>query len=548
MEDSHACFSSTVGTSDRQVVLCSSFQHFNPYPVEAITISIVNDRQTGKKRGREKIEGTQPNCSGSGFKDDNEWEDSLLDPSDSDGDSPLYLTVDEIESLLEDDCCQAAEASNSWDSEEESEQTLMQQRSESGEIENNEHHSMPEETTLTLEEELEKEISNYAAMAPDSTCSLHSADLSEANGMSNSAMAASPSCNLALVGAIEDGELRKRDDSQAVSETDIVPVCPSNSTWTAEDPAGTSPQQFDLGILEEDCEGSELSFDCDIDELLALSPGEITSEEEGHIPLVSSVLRCEMEVGDLGSETTDLPLDSIQPCLSLSTANLDLETAGSVTFPSESHSPVSLGEQAGADASSQEERGEDTMTNTLTTKTEQQTPIKTEENQTCHTTLSIAVDKPDVQKLGTQQVSAPVDVKIALSTSAPAKPTEKKLGTVAHLPNSVFRPHINPHQLEEDKHHYFNHVMMHLDGQSMSSDTHHELALLMNQISSENANWQHPSDFTMRNHPRSGRRRLLKCSLGDWVKQNGDSRLRFQGLPCTFQRSPIPEFVPSRPF
>ncbi|XP_053563251.1 S100P-binding protein isoform X2 [Bombina bombina] len=123
----------------------------------------------------------------------------------------------------------------------------------------------------------------------------------------------------------------------------------------------------------------------------------------------------------------------------------------------------------------------------------------------------------------------------------------KKLGTVTPLPRPVSRVSFSSYDLVEKKNQYINRVMMHLDGPNTSEDPHYQLASLLNQISRENPNWQHPADFTRRNHPRYRRKEFGRCSLHEWVTMNGGPNQRFKGLPHTFQRSPVPEESPFEP-
>ncbi|XP_075709227.1 S100P-binding protein isoform X3 [Rhinoderma darwinii] len=132
----------------------------------------------------------------------------------------------------------------------------------------------------------------------------------------------------------------------------------------------------------------------------------------------------------------------------------------------------------------------------------------------------------------------------AQGSSAPGK--EKPRIAIAALPRPTFRSFLSDFELETNKQVYCNQVLMHVNGQGECNleNPHYELASLLNQTSRENQNWQHPSDFTKRNHPRFGKKPSKRCTLHQWATKNGGSNERFKNFPAIFQRSPIPDVLP----
>ncbi|XP_063311963.1 S100P-binding protein [Pelobates fuscus] len=566
MEDScnNYHWTTTAEHVNRQVELCISSSHHSTNNMELIQISIVNDKFTRTKHGREEINAESPSpkrlrsavfrcstpCSSSShLKDhasmslcegtcprsdgpldkDNEWDDSLLDPTDDEGDSPLYLTVDEIESLLEDDSCYAAEASG-LDSEVENEKTVTQLPSEDHGIKNDELSSTLKDSTLIGVEESDTEMCNYATVVPlPLISSAQSVEVPWVSNSSCSTLTTSPACNSAL--HREDCESGVHDRLLMESDLclDYVTQCNGTRTLSTMVQKTSTPPRV-VEVFEEE---SELPFDCDIDELLQISPGETTSEEDSCTPLVLTVSSDEMKLAKLDSAPTGLPLHSFQSPLPPITANSEIPDL--LTLPPEPNRSICNLENTGQDVKSGK------------SEAEQQTPVEIkQENNISGNPLSIIVDKCAVQKSSKQQQAlAPVESELPALPVVPAKPKEKKLGTVAPLPNPTVRPKINLYQLEENKEKYFHSVMMHLNAPNTSQDPNYELASLLNQISRENPSYPHISDFTRRNHPRSVKRRNTNYNLREWVLQNGGSSQRFQSLPCTFQRSPIPKALPS---
>ncbi|XP_068124951.1 uncharacterized protein [Hyperolius riggenbachi] len=140
--------STKTGSSDRQVMLYTgTVEETFPGNMEDIKISIVNEQACDLKRKRSTAAtpsskrlrsavfkcSTPSSASWDTSKSEtgnyvsaaippiveqnpdlvNEWDDSLLEPSDNEDDSPLTMSAAEMETLLEDDSCYAAEASGS---------------------------------------------------------------------------------------------------------------------------------------------------------------------------------------------------------------------------------------------------------------------------------------------------------------------------------------------------------------------------------------------------------------------------------------------------
>ncbi|XP_069827471.1 S100P-binding protein [Dendropsophus ebraccatus] len=135
---------------------------------------------------------------------------------------------------------------------------------------------------------------------------------------------------------------------------------------------------------------------------------------------------------------------------------------------------------------------------------------------------------------------------LTCKTEGSSGPGKKPQIAVAAVPRQLFRAFIPDPELETNKAIYMDQVLMHIDSQGECNleDPRYELATLFNQTSRENRNWQHPSDYTKRNHPRFGTIPLQSCSLNLWVKKNGGPKQRFMNIPSSFQRSPIPEVLP----
>ncbi|KAM8977362.1 S100P-binding protein [Pelodytes ibericus] len=554
MENSlkHGGWISPTGHCERQVVCFSSFQHSHPEAMEEIRISIVNDLATGTKHRQEDILAVSPShkrmrsavftcstpCSSSSYlrddartsqtegtmcssdvtKQENEWDDSLLDASDSEGDSPLHLTVDEIESLLKEDPTIDAKESG-WDSE--GDDYVQNLKSEDHEIVNDAPHSVQENYT-----DIESDTSNYAAMAPS-----HCTPLTSSAKMDT------------LSGESSTGYCTMKALFHCSTAVDQVVDCGSRVS-----DFGLEITPGDQGFVEEQREGSELSFDGDINDLLALSPCSTSAEED------TIHRNLESKVDQINSTPIALPLDPPQILVSVTDDSTEakastkgpLPTCNKLGHPKPFNMasfPTFISFETPMDINSHslaKTQQDQKSSSSLVIEPEQKTAMKSELKCKTNKKPSNFVNKPKVSKCNTQQkISTPVDSRLPVTSD---KPKAKKSGNVPLC--TTYRPQISINHLEANKVQYTDRVMMHLDGPSTSKDPNYELGSLLNQVSRENSNWQHPSDFTRRNHPRSGRKRPSSYSLEQWVLQNGGSEKRFQGLPCTFKRSPIPRVLP----
>ncbi|XP_031234617.1 S100P-binding protein isoform X2 [Mastomys coucha] len=107
------------------------------------------------------------------------------------------------------------------------------------------------------------------------------------------------------------------------------------------------------------------------------------------------------------------------------------------------------------------------------------------------------------------------------------------------MPDHIFdRKMFSQSDLEKQKDIYLSKVMAHIEDPGDSNQgTLGELDALMDQVHTQNPDWQHPSDLTTRNYARFRQRPLQRYSLSQWVDRNKRSHHRFQRLP-DFSYSP----------
>lgn len=496
--------------SERQVLLYPTDWE-DPFPetMEDIRVSIVNDRASGSKRERE-VTAVTPSAKRSCqavfscstpvssckfdiqsktgkehpdspswhlLKKDEELDDSLLEPSDDEDDSELYLTVDEIETLLgedDNDSCYAAEPSQKYN-----ETTSYVVTFTPLELENNGENggASPGQTrdssdTLVEESECEGDIGNYAAMPPSPS---HSAiDPIEVTKPNQSSV-----CNV-----------KSHQDPIPLATTVIASDLPTPLSEVKEVYASQLPNSlslklplqpnlsfYGLGVADDWTEDPDIVFDSDIDNLLAISPGAASSLEDNVVELATVVTKAS----------------------SIATAEPKLSTKSS--------------EQNVASKKPSEAKGTQGKKNVASTSSPTDPTTSANSSQS----------------------------KIA-GSSGPEK--AKPLIAVAAIPPPSFRESIS--ELNAEKDHYCYQVQMHIDqqGENNLEDPLSELASLLNQISQENENWQHPSNLTKRNHPRVGKKQFCHLTLNQWVKKNGGTNERFKNIPDLFQRSPVPDALP----
>ncbi|XP_053310750.1 S100P-binding protein [Spea bombifrons] len=597
--------------SDRQVVFCLG--NLQPDSMKAMRIRIVNERATGTKHKLEEVTTLSPSpkrihtavfscstpCSSSRLqayncplrtdfapcttdvspchnlnvvsKQSNEWDDSLLDLSDNESDSPLYLTVDQIESLLEDDSCCTAEPSG-WESEVEvskqtviqvpSDRTLLPLKSQNCDVENNAPHPKQEDSTLIGTVESEEE-DNYAAMIPSPCPSLPSNELLDEVPRDNSSdlytMRAPSPCKSVVERLILDSgsgasSLPNNFLHQPGFNMGDTTRNQGSTACATKVPCITNTTRMGSDVAEIQSEGSDLPFDCDIDDILALSPGDSSSaEEDCTLVVYPSCQKLGLDMSD--STVSTVPSNSLQLPSSFATVKASDNPQLPFSFNNRlcpKVLPIAMGKSSIlaeqtviTDSCSLKQNGQEVDPGRSVVSPDQPSLTEVEqENKSVEAPPSI----PDGNYIAENQNPSPESSSVARKTSVvPVKPETRKLGSVAPLPKPTFRPQVSLCQLKENQKQYFDRVEMHLDGLSTSEDPNYELASLLNRISREHPSWQHPSDFTRRNHPRTGRKRSKWCTLDRWVLQNGGNKQRFQDLPCTFQRSPIPDVLPSRP-
>ncbi|XP_031234621.1 S100P-binding protein isoform X6 [Mastomys coucha] len=114
---------------------------------------------------------------------------------------------------------------------------------------------------------------------------------------------------------------------------------------------------------------------------------------------------------------------------------------------------------------------------------------------------------------------------------------ERRLGKVIPVLQTRTRM-FSQSDLEKQKDIYLSKVMAHIEDPGDSNQgTLGELDALMDQVHTQNPDWQHPSDLTTRNYARFRQRPLQRYSLSQWVDRNKRSHHRFQRLP-DFSYSP----------
>ncbi|XP_075709224.1 S100P-binding protein isoform X2 [Rhinoderma darwinii] len=586
--------------SERQVLFYPiDWEDPLPATMEEIKIRIVNDRATGSKRERDEVTAVTPcskrsrhavfSCSTplsasarawssqskhakehpdfpawhalqQNPEQDDEWDDSLLEPSDNEDDSPLFLTLDEIETLLddddEDDSCYAAEPSQNNNEMPTCVVTFAPSVSEN---EGENGGASPCKTldiadTLTEEPECEGDVINYATMAL-SPCHLYPVEVIEQNQSS--------ACNVKFP--------HEFLTTKTVVDSDLsTPLSDINEVSDFQLPNSCSPELFlqpSISLAGVDAavnwsEDPDLAFDCDIDNLLAISPGAASSEEENGVELVTIATKGKSSVI---SDSTSPPPQYLESCQILPAHDvgpsssdvaqhlspLSLNTPGLAKVHHHPAGPESPKESLPFTTSSTVTTEPQLSTDPSGTKqtAESKKPSEAEEKKVMQNVESTSMQtdpSPSAAPRTNSKQSKNVTTSgcKAQGSSAPGK--EKPRIAIAALPRPTFRSFLSDFELETNKQVYCNQVLMHVNGQGECNleNPHYELASLLNQTSRENQNWQHPSDFTKRNHPRFGKKPSKRCTLHQWATKNGGSNERFKNFPAIFQRSPIPDVLP----
>ncbi|KAE8624584.1 hypothetical protein XENTR_v10005993 [Xenopus tropicalis] len=570
MKAAYDCRATKRACSDRKVlILGTNWANPQSGTMEKITISIVNDKATGNKRNIEEeadespppkklrsavflcsTPSSAPHCSRDVDEFD-EFDDTILERSEDESDSPLHMTLVQIEELLEGDSDYAAEPPG-W--EEESDTVLQElavpnaDGSQRNIVEfRNLNSPLVEEQsdsshTLTEETVCSQDTSNYAAMAPSPCWS--SISTAEQNGEAGD--------NVLSVCPITSPVLHKNEVNRG-SVQDCSEVCNDSDICST---LSSSHLPGDLKVVDEISEDSDIPFDGDIDELLTLSPGDTTSEDEDNkitsestpasselesVPLVHShteaiyktpsSLQCPVTF----TASTD-PSNLSQLSVSSVTAINGQNNSNKVPLPPSDTAP---GPQLPADPCSQSSK-------VLKVEPKENKVIKEtgfeQGEKSCAAPLDHTV-KENLGQTSKEQVAVSIGCKKKVK---PSQLQQKKLGTLPTKPQAACRPQISNAELEKNRNIYRDRVMMHLEVHNIPGEPNYELATLLNETSRENPTWQHPSDYTRRNY--YVRKQPVPCSLNDWVMRNGGPAIeRFHGLPCTFQRSPMPGVLPTGP-
>lgn len=304
--------STTTAHSERQVMLYPAVEDPIPETMEDIKISIVNERAASLKRQLEVNTAETPcskrlrsvvfSCSTAHstsstswsspssskskgvhkrhvstpshtLEQNLDWDDSLLEPSDNEDDSPLYLTVDEIESLLEDDSPFAAEPFELDDCNS-SYIVTPESEDKKEKLYTLPYSHLDGSNTLTEETLCGEDLNNYAAMAPSPSHSvLHSIEVQVSEQKSSIADNVKSSDSVQETNGMSTSGEPTLDKTEALSHQ-LASDC------SAELPVQSPSSLYTMDFVVEWKDDPELSFDGDIDDLLAISPVGSTSTEE----------------------------------------------------------------------------------------------------------------------------------------------------------------------------------------------------------------------------------------------------------------------------
>ncbi|KAM9320105.1 S100P-binding protein [Gastrophryne carolinensis] len=549
--------------------------------MEDIKISIVNDRTAGVKRQRdeaipktpcskrlrsfvvscstpssvsEPFWGSPPTSENDSIKQCNvgtpshlleqnpelsdEWDDSILELSDNESDSPLYLTVDEIESLLEDESCCGAESPGLDD-------TCTYSVSPQSEMEREKVSISPcthfdKYSTLTEETEHEADLSNYAAMAPSSSHSAkHTVEIAELSTQKS---------NICIADSVQEktaphANFISEIYSESLLHEKEALVCP-----TASYSSSIAPCIVDVVKWSED---PELSFDCDIDDLLATSPRGGTSSEEEHA--AEPDIQCDKQIRTVVSDSaTSLHYSkSVHVNQTAPTDCSDTTLVVQVHFPfTPNHSDLL---EVNPSSSGVPESIKPQSSSTIVAQRSEHQPKadhfdKKQDVKSSTYSSVVNLTKPLVNPRTKPKSNSLQKAAVSENGHASSSTSSIDQCPVAPVPRPIPRPFISTFELEAKKDMYCDQVLRHIEGPEGAfnfEDPLQELASLLKKISRENQNWQHPSDCSRRNHPRYGKKPPAKrVTLNQWAAKNGGDVQRFKDLPSTFHRSPIPDVLP----
>lgn len=566
----------------------STWEEPIPRKMEDIKISIVNDRATGLKRQREEVTAVTPPCSkklrsvvfrcstphsasfpswrsptskSKGVRQSHvstashtleqnpefsdEWDDSLLEPSDNEDDSPLYLTVDEIESLLEDDSCFAGETSGLDKS---SAACILTPESEDKEkfcaLPCSQLDGPNDLTEATL---FEEDLNNYAAMAPSPCHSiLHSVEVQVSKQKSN------------IVDNVKSSDSVQETNGLSTSAVPILNNTEALYHQLASDGSANLPVQspnslYTMDVVVEWKVDPELCFDGDIDNLLATSPrsGLSSEEETAAEPSIQCTEQGRSAISNSASTIKHLNAVTVNQ-----TANsADSDSADIVQQLSPSTLNLSDALKVHCPPSTVPEPPKDSEWPSTSTMVISETQSNTDAVEDVKPSTSTESDAQSTVGLSEQpenssatQTSSSQQTITAPATNSSTSVQQRSCVAVTPLPKPAHRSfNFSNCDLARDKDNYCNQVLMHFEGPEGAKnleDPFHELTSLLNQISRQNQDWQHPSNFSRRNYPRHGRKSSKRYTLNEWVEKNGGAVQRFMNMPATFQRNPLPDVLP----
>ncbi|XP_075051342.1 S100P-binding protein isoform X2 [Mixophyes fleayi] len=502
--------------SERQVLLLpSDYKDLLPGTMEEIKISIVNERATGSKRKRDEVTAVTPDskklrsavfrCStprSTSFQSWNsasttqadgakqghvdipchsleqntelcdEWDDSLLEPSDNEDDSPLYLTLDEIESLLEDDSSSSAEPSG-WDDKNNTcmvKRVPLESKSDGEKVSASPYKELELSNTLPEESECDEDQNNYAAMAPSPCHSViydvQSVELTKQKSYSMCGVSAPPGSfqYSTIVGGVS-GLIMPLSDLKEAPAVQFHGACSPK-------PLQLSTSLSEKDVVEEFSEDSELDFDCDINDLLATSPREdFLSEEERGSELAAPSTK---DISKITHSTSPLqPLNSVQvPAACFSTHGLVQEHSVSSHNKPDSlrihplTKPETLKEICSSTSSvvipephpstGESAVGRDTRPSNAGMEDTTERPEVGSTTSPTELPISLSATLISSNQL---QISASVGCR---KPDSPASAKEKSQAAVTPLPRPASRQFISHFELEANKNNYCDQVLIHI--------------------------------------------------------------------------------------
>ncbi|XP_072274114.1 S100P-binding protein [Pyxicephalus adspersus] len=565
---------------ERQVMLYPAVSE-DPIPrtMEDLKISIVNDRATGLKRKAEENEAETPCtkkiCSvftsstphssslpswsspstskSKGVKPSNvstpshtleknsefsdEWEDSLLEPSDDEDNSPLYLTVDEIESLLEDDfSAESLELGECYSASSPESEDLKEKVCTSPYSQLDGSHNLTE-TTLC-----EEDLNNYAAMAPSPQQSATHSPCDEKSKQECSIVGNLKSNSAQETNRHSNSAVQVSDKMQALPHQPVS-GCPTNL------PVQSSDSLFTMDVVVEWADDPDLSFDGDINDILVISPGGGTSSDEE--TAAELFMQCTEKNRSAVSDSTSnlkhsVPVNQLDNFVGSDAADVAQQLS-----PATSNSSDAL--KVNCHPSTICEPPKDSESSSISIVVNSETQWNTDAAEDGNPSTSTKSHGQSTLGLSHRpiipsatQTSSSQETPTDCGTDSSAAAKERSRVVVTPLPRRAPRFFPSSLELEAQKNIYCDQVIMHINSQESheSDDPFQDLSSFLYKINQKNPHWQHPSNLSRRNHPRRGRKPIKQYTLNKWVEQNGGVMKRFKDIPSSFQRSPIPDVLP----